>query len=311
MGEKKIEAKSLEGCQNCEDKKVQVLQEEHHPKQTDVEEPKLEEPHNVEEQRLDEVHEVEEQNLKETENLEEQKLQENNGLLDVDDENSLETDNEQLTASSLTDKIVGSKDDHPLSLQLSDDKEEQIDSKKIENMSNKSNQHNSGNMLENDSRHTTTCAICLLDYEEGVSTLTLSQCSHMFHFDCAMAWFVKNDHCPYCRNEVMTSDAMQDAALKVLGKNRFKQICPQYSLDRRGRRRVQEESPTISERQPPLSVEPGGGAGAGADEDLEIGRNDNTTVVDNNRCSRGNEDITTTPTIAAIPLQQHQYIAAE
>jgi hypothetical protein len=77
---------------------------------------------------------------------------------------------------------------------------------------------------ETDLEH--TCAICLREYTYGDTVVSGTGCSHLFHYECVMPWLEKHDHCPYCRNEMMTAVQMRSAALQVLGEARVLQMAP-------------------------------------------------------------------------------------
>ena len=49
-------------------------------------------------------------------------------------------------------------------------------------------------------------------------------CNHMFHKTCAFEWLQKNDHCPYCRQEMFTPEDMLEKAREVIGKERVNQM---------------------------------------------------------------------------------------
>ena len=68
------------------------------------------------------------------------------------------------------------------------------------------------------------CPICLSEYVEGDKVITGSQCSHRFHLECCMQWLEKNDHCAYCRKDMMTPVEMTNAAKEELGEARVKKI---------------------------------------------------------------------------------------
>lgn len=65
-----------------------------------------------------------------------------------------------------------------------------------------------------------TCSICLTDFEIGESTTTGTTCKHRFHTECFLQWLSRHDHCPYCRQEVMTAKEYRTAAITVLGEER-------------------------------------------------------------------------------------------
>lgn len=70
-----------------------------------------------------------------------------------------------------------------------------------------------------------TCAICLGDYEQGERVLQGIFCNHQYHFNCIMKWMQKcNDHCPYCRAEMMKPQLLRCAAKKLLSKARLEEL---------------------------------------------------------------------------------------
>jgi Ring finger domain len=73
------------------------------------------------------------------------------------------------------------------------------------------------------------CCICLQSYESGASVMSGTQCGHLFHFDCCQAWLVHQDHCPYCRQEMLRPAEFRQAAVEVLGEARVNQLLSQFS----------------------------------------------------------------------------------
>lgn len=51
-----------------------------------------------------------------------------------------------------------------------------------------------------------SCAICLVDYEQGDRVVT-SNCQHVFHRDCMAEWVLLNMDCPCCRELFVDPDA--------------------------------------------------------------------------------------------------------
>jgi hypothetical protein len=97
--------------------------------------------------------------------------------------------------------------------------------------------------------HEATCPICLSEYGtcreaefvavalcpevfsrfclavEGDKVITGSSCSHKFHLECGMQWLEKgNDHCAYCRKDMMKPEEMTQAAREELGDARVDKI---------------------------------------------------------------------------------------
>ena len=73
-----------------------------------------------------------------------------------------------------------------------------------------------------DADHERICCICLNEYEQGDKLMTGTQCIHKLHFDCCMEWMRKHDHCPYCREEMLTPSHMREQAIETLGEAKVK-----------------------------------------------------------------------------------------
>jgi hypothetical protein len=55
--------------------------------------------------------------------------------------------------------------------------------------------------------------------------ITGSSCSHRFHLECCMQWLEQgNDHCAYCRKDMMTPEEMVQVAREELGNARVDKI---------------------------------------------------------------------------------------
>ena len=70
-----------------------------------------------------------------------------------------------------------------------------------------------------------------LPIEDGDKLLHGIHCQHLYHHACIMQWMEKNqDHCPYCRVEMVTPVEMRRAAMHVLDKKRLDELswvgCP-------------------------------------------------------------------------------------
>ncbi|CAL1172451.1 unnamed protein product [Cladocopium goreaui] len=53
--------------------------------------------------------------------------------------------------------------------------------------------------------HSTTCSICLSDFEESAMLRRLP-CGHAFHQSCSESWLSRVGSCPLCRGELVASD---------------------------------------------------------------------------------------------------------
>lgn len=80
----------------------------------------------------------------------------------------------------------------------------------------------SGATLDTDPLEPTNlCSICLAEFEKGEKVMTGTHCSHMYHSSCIMEWLQKgNDHCPFCRVDMMSATEMRTAAIQALGTKR-------------------------------------------------------------------------------------------
>jgi hypothetical protein len=50
------------------------------------------------------------------------------------------------------------------------------------------------------------CVVCCEKLDVGDTVMQLPDCGHIFHSDCALAWLVSHNTCPYCRWELPTDD---------------------------------------------------------------------------------------------------------
>ena len=59
----------------------------------------------------------------------------------------------------------------------------------------------------------------------GDKVILGSACSHMFHFDCCMQWVDKGDeHCPYCRENMISPIEFHETAIEVVGGDRVNKL---------------------------------------------------------------------------------------
>lgn len=59
----------------------------------------------------------------------------------------------------------------------------------------------------------------------GDKVILGSACSHMFHYDCCMQWVDKgNEHCPYCREYMITPVEFYVTAMEVVGETRVNKL---------------------------------------------------------------------------------------
>ena len=65
----------------------------------------------------------------------------------------------------------------------------------------------------------------VLILENGEKVITGTACSHMFHYSCFLQWVDKgNEHCPYCRENMITADNCNETARQVLGTERVEKL---------------------------------------------------------------------------------------
>ena len=69
------------------------------------------------------------------------------------------------------------------------------------------------------------CFPLILILENGEKVITGTACSHMFHYSCFLQWVDKgNEHCPYCRENMITADNCNETARQVLGTERVEKL---------------------------------------------------------------------------------------
>ena len=56
--------------------------------------------------------------------------------------------------------------------------------------------------------------------------MTGTNCTHLFHYECAMQWLCKKHHyhCPLCRKDMLTVSELRKAAEYVLGEERLNEL---------------------------------------------------------------------------------------
>ena len=116
-----------------------------------------------------------------------------------------------------------------------------------------------------DADHERICCICLNEYEQGDKLMTGTQCIHKLHFDCCMEWMRKHDHCPYCRQEMLTAMEMREQAKETLGDEKVKALgsgaAPPVtepttvSIPEAQQSSNDEENPTLPNENAPLEIE--------------------------------------------------------
>lgn len=55
----------------------------------------------------------------------------------------------------------------------------------------------------------TTCAICIDDFKCEDQLIKLPKCNHIFHRNCILPWFARNNTCPICRQVFQTEPQPQ------------------------------------------------------------------------------------------------------
>ena len=51
-----------------------------------------------------------------------------------------------------------------------------------------------------------TCMICQEDFEYEERVTMIKQCSHLFHKDCLLCWYDRNQNCPICKQSLKIDD---------------------------------------------------------------------------------------------------------
>ena len=60
---------------------------------------------------------------------------------------------------------------------------------------------------------------------DGDLSITGTSCDHQFHLECALQWMEKgNDHCAYCRKDMIQPHELLSAAREALGDERVDKI---------------------------------------------------------------------------------------
>lgn len=112
--------------------------------------------------------------------------------------------------------------------------------------------------------NTLLCSICLAPFVNGTQVMTGTRCAHVYHQTCCMSWLQNNDHCPYCRKEMMTPLEFRQAALIKLGERRLEKMRLPYQA------RDQEVELT--------TVQPARVRIDGTEEDEEVGEPERTEI---------------------------------
>ena len=76
-----------------------------------------------------------------------------------------------------------------------------------------------------DADHERLCCICLAEYKRGDRLLRGETCGHLFHWQCCMEWLtVPHDHCPYCRQGLVSVASFRQGAIACLGIKRVQEM---------------------------------------------------------------------------------------
>ena len=77
----------------------------------------------------------------------------------------------------------------------------------------------------NDADHERLCCICLAEYQPGDRVLRGETCRHQFHWQCCLEWMAKpQDHCPYCRQLLVSVPNFRQGAIQCLGHKRVEDM---------------------------------------------------------------------------------------
>ena len=64
-----------------------------------------------------------------------------------------------------------------------------------------------------------TCTICIEDFQEKISKVSITPCKHVFHYQCLSNWLVKNimnPKCPNCNYNLIQNIKDSDIKNKVI-----------------------------------------------------------------------------------------------
>lgn len=66
----------------------------------------------------------------------------------------------------------------------------------------------------------TTCSICIDEFEEGEQIRLLPRCGHGYHTDCILPWLTERQGCcPFCKTPALPPPNEEDGAAKEEGEN--------------------------------------------------------------------------------------------
>lgn len=113
----------------------------------------------------------------------------------------------------------------------------------------------------------TSCAICLLDYEEG-QDVCLLPCLHMYHHECLEEWIASHSTCPFCKSDLNVKARVPSTKEKIVKAAEQLMLFPlrhlaQYSMEnerilnerRRSITRLEQLPVIVQALPPPVSLD--------------------------------------------------------
>jgi hypothetical protein len=117
-----------------------------------------------------------------------------------------------------------------------------------------------------------TCAICLVDYQDGdeVCWSRNSSCGHAFHRDCIIEWLLTgtHDYCPICRRSYLSFSSEDGSGLDTANEARNENEMPPELVFRAEESQLGPPQPSLSLRSASSDIENSHGHDNRADSNL-------------------------------------------
>ena len=109
----------------------------------------------------------------------------------------------------------------------------------INNNNNNNNLELRNNELLYENNEIKQCSICLSDFKNNDHIFNISNCNHIFHFNCLNEWFKRQKKCPLCRCDIIneqevTWDHLMNKILQYINGNQNHWWCLITQLNKWG-----------------------------------------------------------------------------